>query len=330
MVLRNKKTRSGDDQSVEAVAVESEVIGPANPKSSADRESVLRLVRKRLKKFMSFIPAVLRGEEVDAVHDVRVWSRRLQQSLTALSSKSPKKRVRRLRQTLRGVRRTLGEWRNCDVALDLLARERRRTRARTTPDCWKPVAEYAGEKRSRQITLAQRKLRKYDLADFSRRVQKWLDQFEEAKDGEALAALGASVETGWRQWHSALARARKTCETDDLHRFRIASKRLRYRIEMLRDLGNKDVRPVIQWLKALQEAVGLWHDQQSLRAVTAEALARPEFLLAESEAARSLLAELEKHRLRQSEAVEKIFHLAETPPSLEFLVGRALKRRRVT
>ncbi len=314
MVLRNRRSKSDNGPVAEAVAPEPNAIRPADVNGSADRKRFLRPVRKRLKKFVSFIPAVLKGDEAEAVHDVRVWSRRLQQSLISLSPNSSKN-LKRLRRTLRGVRRAVGDWRNCDVALDLLARERGLNHARRKPDSWKLVAKYVAEKRSGEIARARGKLRKCDPADFSRRVRKLLEQLGEAKDSRKMAAaLSASVETAWRQWHSALAQARKTRTTDDLHRFRIACKRLRYRIELLRDLGNKDTRPAIQWLKALQEAVGLWHDQQALREVTAEALARPEFLLSESETARALLSELEKRRMQESEAVESIFRLAQTLP----------------
>ena len=44
------------------------------------------LLRDRLRKFMSLLLKVLAEDADDAVHDLRVWSRRLQQVVAALSS----------------------------------------------------------------------------------------------------------------------------------------------------------------------------------------------------------------------------------------------------
>lgn len=316
---------SGNDQAVEAVAEQPEGIGLADRTPAAvDRELLVRLVRKRLEKFVSLVPVVLVSEEPESVHDARVWSRRLQQALTVLFPQPRPRRVRRLERTLRRVRRALGEWRNCDVALDLVAKERRRTRSQTKRYSWGRVAEYLQARRTREMVSARRKLLKVDLTDFAGRVQKLIDLPEDAKDGEAVVtALRASVETAWTRWQSTLAVAQETRDVDDIHGFRIASKRLRYRIELLNDLGNKDVRTLIQWLKALQEAVGLWHDRQTLFQVTAECLGRPAFLLSESGAAQRLLAELERDRLRQKEAVQEIFRLAGELPERQHVATSA-------
>ncbi len=316
---------SGNDQTVEAVAEQPEGIGLADRTPAAvDRELLVRLVRKRLEKFVSLVPVVLVSEEPESVHDARVCSRRLQQALTVLFPQPRPRRVRRLERTLRRVRRALGEWRNCDVALELVARERRKTRSQSKRRAWELVTEYLRERRARQMALARQKVLRYDLPDFASRVQKLLDEPAGAKDGEAVGAvLRAGAETAWTRWQSTLAVAQETRDADDIHGFRIASKRLRYRIELLNDLGNKDVWTLIQWLKALQEAVGLWHDRQTLFQVTAECLARREFLLRETKAARTLLAELEKDRVDQRKVVEEIFRLAGKLPERQHVATSA-------
>jgi len=122
------------------------------------------------------------------------------------------------------------------------------------------------------------------------------------------------VQGAWSEWQSALTRALETRAVGDVHAFRIATKDLRYRMELLYDVGCRDVKAQLKWLADLQEMLGVWHDRQVLNQAVARALARPEFLLEKLEGARILLAELERDRNREAEEVEKIFRLATDHP----------------
>ena len=97
---------------------------------------------------------------------------------------------------------------------------------------------------------------------------------------------------------------------NDLHAFRIATKDLRYRTELLYDVGHRQLKAQLKWLADLQDAIGVWHDRQVLDQAVAEAVARADILLNELQSARILLAELETDRSRQAQDVEKIFRLA--------------------
>src|SRR5215469_15681560 len=46
-----------------------------------------QLVHERVRRFMKLLPEVLNSEDVEAVHDLRVWSRRLQQVLVTMFPK---------------------------------------------------------------------------------------------------------------------------------------------------------------------------------------------------------------------------------------------------
>ena len=91
---------------------------------------------------------------------------------------------------------------------------------------------------------------------------------------------------------------------NDLHAFRIATKDLRYRTELLYDVGHRQLKPQLKWLADLQDAIGVWHDRQVLHEAVAEAVARADVLLNELQTARTLLAELETDRSRESQDVE--------------------------
>ena len=288
-----------------------EATQPSEPRPAAESRTLAQLVQKRLEKYVSLLPAVLAGDDPDAVHDVRVWSRRLQQSVTALFPKPRPAKVRRLRRPLRRVRRFLGEWRNCDVVLEMVLREQRRTRSKAKRQAWEQVRQHLLQKRSDQVARARKKLLRQDLVDFSGRIGKLIDQPRDEENAEALTVrLRAGIEAAWSRWESSLAQAMKTREPRDTHALRIATKAMRYRTELLHDLGDASTQPLLGWLKELQETLGLWHDRQVLYQMIAEALARPEFLLQESDAARTLLTVLEKDRSQQGTATDKIFRLA--------------------
>ncbi|HEX5021274.1 MAG TPA: hypothetical protein VFX54_11470, partial [Candidatus Binatia bacterium] len=51
--------------------------------SLAVRRALARLLRKRVKKFVALAPQVNAQANPKIVHDVRVWSRRLQQAVSA-------------------------------------------------------------------------------------------------------------------------------------------------------------------------------------------------------------------------------------------------------
>jgi CHAD domain-containing protein len=129
-----------------------------------------------------------------------------------------------------------------------------------------------------------------------------------------MQRLCDSVQEAWTQWQSACTRAQETRAVNDLHAFRIATKDLRYRTELLYDIGHRQLKGQLKWLADLQDAIGVWHDRQVLDQAIAAAVARAEILLNELQSARILLAELEKDRSRQGAAVDQIFRLATNYP----------------
>ena len=125
-----------------------------------------------------------------------------------------------------------------------------------------------------------------------------------------MQRLGASVQAAWIAWQSALARAQESSAVDDLRALRSATKVLRYRTELLFEIGAKPLKAELKSLADLQDVIGVWHDRQVFHRAVAEALARAEVLLHEMPAVRLLLAELAKERSGQANEVEKIFRLA--------------------
>jgi len=62
----------------------------------------------------------------------------------------------------------------------------------------------------------------------------------------------------------AVTRAQETRAVGELHRFRIATKVLRYRTELLYDVGYTQLNAELKWLAELPDAIGVWHDRPVL------------------------------------------------------------------
>jgi CHAD domain-containing protein len=216
----------------------------ASPAQS--REQLEKLLRYRLRKFMGLLPAVLTEDDAKPVHDLRVWSRRLQQVVVALCPEPMPDDARRMARALKRSRRALGVWRDCDVMLDLLERKLRRVRNPGERLAWEKIRDWTMKRRAHAMRQARRKLanrKLFTLGQCARRVADEALPHHERADGagaEPAAILAAAVGKSYGRWREALARARETLAAQDVHGFRIETKRLRYRIELARDLGDQE------------------------------------------------------------------------------------------
>lgn len=283
-----------------------------------DRAGLVKLLRKRLRRFLALLSEVLAGESPEAVHDLRVWSRRLQQTLIALHPESHSRKLRSLRRTLRRARRTLGGWRNCDVVLQRLARKERQARRPDKRRAWTLVIDFVRKTRERELRRVRKRLLKLDLFSLAKEMEALLEA-PGSNSQVVSASLPEVVSTASSQWQAALSRALEDRRVENIHDFRIQTKRLRYRMELLRDIGALDTSAAVEWLKSLQDGLGTWHDRRELGRAIAETLAKPEALQDEPRTAIMLLKELEKeHALAAAELEELMREASDSPHRARF------------
>ena len=200
---------------------------------------------------------VRKTADVKPIHDMRVATRRLQETLTFLDPYLAKRTRQRLYRRARRMRRCLGEIRNADVMVDLV----RKLRDRLPPAERRRVAGLLGGLRAEASALRRSAAGRtgFPVPGARRRIQAALDHLADANP-RSLVARGRAVLSQRMKDLNRLLPAARQGEAASLHALRIAVKRYRYALEILAEVGCRDASVAIRPARELQEALGRVHD----------------------------------------------------------------------
>lgn len=248
-------------------------VGPHTPAG----EAAARVLADRAAPLFDLGRRAASGRDADAVHDMRVASRRLRAALAVFEGVYPKREGRVWRRFARRVTRALGRVRDADVflaELTLLADHAEGAEERVALAYI--VGHMQGE-RARELAAMRRTLLKADPA--SRKAA--FARFANAPRGSGatlwpLARLATAViDERLAEVGRLSGRALKEDASAAQHRLRIALKRLRYAIETLRPALSDGADDVLVSLKRLQDALGELHDRdvfiEAVEAMSADA-----------------------------------------------------------
>ncbi len=245
------------------------------------------LIRQRLQTLRRTLPGVLQGS-VTAIHQARVATRRLREALPLVATGE---RGRKLQNRVRAITRALGPVRELDVAtimVDEFAAARAASR-----DTLLPLRQAIADERQRLLADLLRALDRANVDKFSKRAIAAARKRDEQqpvppRGTRSRTAAGQRSVSALRAGRRA-ERLRATIENaagmylpDRLHDVRIAVKKLRYTIEVARELDRPRVvkRPAparpstrgtaaaLRVLKQAQELLGRMHDLEVLIART--------------------------------------------------------------
>jgi CHAD domain-containing protein len=222
------------------------------------------LIRQRLQVLTRTLPAACSGNP-EAIHQARVATRRLRAALPLLAKAGRK--GRKLTKAVTRLTRDLGHVRELDVALmdvDKLAADT------VTP----------GEG-VQLLRAALREQRQHLFVKMARRVQRVdLDRLQRkalavAEDGQAHGrrvpadprTVSATARRSKRRavvLKAAIENAGGIYLPDRLHQVRIAVKKLRYVLEIGRELTRSRASARIRLLKSVQDTLGRMHDLEML------------------------------------------------------------------
>jgi len=219
-----------------------------------------RMLRARLAAVAHFLPLAAKkaDENVEYVHQLRVWSRRSVAAVELCDRLLPKRDRRKLEKQLKLVRKAAGTARDADVlrqkvsqlkagaAREHLLAEAERQRAEAQP----PILEASRELRGGKDLLVQlekvakRLRRKEDTRPYDQPLARWA--------GKRLRPLVKEFYRRGKEDHSDLAA---------LHRFRIVGKRLRYAMELVAGAFDASFRKQLYAkLDAIQTQLGAIND----------------------------------------------------------------------
>jgi CHAD domain-containing protein len=209
------------------------------------------------------VAMAVRGEDVEAVHEARVATRRLKASTVLLSSVLSDHCRKPFDKITRSLRRQLGPLRDLDVMLEHLAEitdpkfaaSREWLKSRMIA-CRAKVVEGAKENVAPSRVLAK-------LGAWWGLRQEIVES-QEAVDSVLAESIHLQLDAFAEQAEELLA-AQKTVASSavrrsDPHELRIAGKSLRYTLEMAKEHGKPLPAKVMSLFKRMQESLGLWHD----------------------------------------------------------------------
>lgn len=272
------------------------------------RHRLLKLSRRRLEKYATLLPKLLIGDAPETIHDLRVGSRRLQQIVRIIAPAGQTKKLKKVTAALRHVRQSLGPCRDLDVNLALIDSRRAQGGAGSVLSAWHSLHRQIASQREAMIGRARQEIASQDLFKFINRVQVLIEATE--RDTDPLEQIAAAMTASMTGWEESFAATREKADAMALHGLRIAGKKLRYRAELLADLGQAKVKPLVKILKEIQTSLGDWHDRSVLLRHVAEFIGRPGFLADHPDIGRILLAEIEKERLRADADIASTLRLA--------------------
>jgi CHAD domain-containing protein len=235
------------------------------------RAALLVLLRQRLETLIEAMPAAQAGD-VRSVHQARVATRRLREALPVLRKSLDAHAIDRARQRVRRMTRALGPVRELDVSLQQLDEFANRGAATA-----RAIAKV------RQSISDERLRRRRDMltAITPGKVDRLRRDLSSVGSGPQVGGRPGAIRDAVHRVETRAARLRKAIEAagslyvaDRLHAVRIAAKKLRYAMEIERELKRSRVTARIRQLKTLQDLLGHMHDLHVLaehaRAVQAD------------------------------------------------------------
>jgi CHAD domain-containing protein len=226
------------------------------------------LIRQRVRAVTRMLPAARTGDP-HSIHQARVATRRLREALPLVATGSA---GRKLERTARRLTRSLGTVRELDVALDVLdelAASRDVPRAGVV--CLQQVVR---DERRRLHRDMIRSVERCDVDRLEKRAVRAARQLEageghrRSRDPKRLAAAARRAARRGERLRAGVENAAGIYLPDRLHEVRVAVKKLRYAMEIVRELGASRAKARIATLTRAQDLLGRMHDLEVLIART--------------------------------------------------------------
>lgn len=277
-------------------------------------------------------PGTRLGHDLEAVHDMRVATRRMRAAFPVFEAGLRKKATQPLLDGLQASGRNLGRVRDLDVLLEKLDRYQASL----------PESDPSGLQPLREMWLAQRKQARQELLAYldSKKYRRFKQDFLKfvTTPGLGAKAIPTNEPVPYQLRHlvqcliykrfeavQAYDRVFGEANLETLHQLRITFKQFRYALEYFAEILGEEGQRVIEEVKALQDHLGELNDARVAAEILSELLAdwiknRPDQPQAEQRSSAPIAAYLQAK-------LEERQHLLETFPQAWASFNRPELRR---
>lgn len=292
-------------------------IDPESPSSDEPVQSVhdsaetvadasRRMLRRQFKKLQSQEKDVRADKDAEAVHQMRVATRRLRAVLAIIAAVAPPQQVRQFRKAIQRVARASSVVRDGDVFLEHIAGYTASLPEEQRAEMQPLVSAL---RRDRVVAHANllKQLDSKRYADFKRDFARFMTGEQDGWN-TTLRVRDIAGSLIWQRYEDVRAYETRLDlrngngvheHDEELHQTRIAGKRLRYVLEMFADYLGPDTEQVLATLKQFQDHLGTVQDIAATKAyigrleIDLEAYpALNAYIASREEERRHLLAEL--------------------------------------
>jgi CHAD domain-containing protein len=211
----------------------------------------------RLLERLAFqIARTIKSSGTTEVHDLRVAIRRFMRVLVVLKPCFPRNESRRIRRRLKRIMVEAGSVRNCDIALSLLAK--------LAPSKSSPLVRQFQTEREEAAKILTMSLKRSMRRNLSAKWRKALAGKGASEDFRAIPVKAAAKRLLPRMVREYFSggkdAARGKASAEELHRFRIGSKNLRYTLDLFAPLYGASINGLTEQLKGVQTLLGEIND----------------------------------------------------------------------
>ncbi|MXZ46312.1 MAG: CHAD domain-containing protein [Chloroflexi bacterium] len=218
-------------------------------------------LRRQFARFLANEPGTRLGEDIEALHDMRVATRRLRTALAVFRAALPPQ-LEALRPELGWVADALGEVRDLDVQIEWLSEEEAALPEPGEDSALAPLIDVLGVRREE---ARSHMLGALDSPRFAALVEGATVMLREgtttvAGDASAVDAAPALLRKRWRRYRRLAERLDADASEDAYHDTRIRAKRIRYAAEFTAGLYGDATADFAAALKRAQNELGRYQD----------------------------------------------------------------------
>ncbi|GAB4495328.1 MAG: hypothetical protein OHK0052_02520 [Anaerolineales bacterium] len=229
---------------------------PDQPMSTA----ALQIFAQQFGRILLHEPGTRLGEDIEALHDMRVATRRLRAAFELFAPYLPEGFLTPYRRGLRDLGRALGEVRDLDVLLEKAAQDAQEIPAEAQPafdellHLWQDQQHTA---RARLLETLDSLPRREFMFAFTQLLQTDLQTLPQTPLLHTQIPIVLYSHLAEVQAYEAQL---PNASLETLHALRIVFKKLRYAVEFFRELLGEDVQKLISELKRIQDHLGNLND----------------------------------------------------------------------